>query len=51
MNYNPGRLNLEADCLNENPVLELDNEQERLQIANIISRQVLYEIKKKKLKH
>lgn len=35
--YNPGKLNVEADCLSRNPVLEADeNSEEQLKIVNLI---------------
>lgn len=38
LEYNPGKYNLEADCLSRNPVLDPeDNQEEMLRTVNMIS--------------
>lgn len=42
--YSPGKINLEADCLSRNPVLEFnENEDEQLKIVNFIKLQDIIE--------
>ncbi|KAL7299361.1 hypothetical protein TKK_0007931 [Trichogramma kaykai] len=45
--YRPGKDNLEADCLSRNPVLDAEEEEDKLKVVNLVKLQDIIEDQKK----